>query len=119
MEVDDQGRVRGGCLDRGDVFAHRERRVAADGVGRRRPRPTGFEAFPVDLRDVIDVGPAAVLASELDRGRALLARVPDRLAHHAEVCLPVIGNGKLQPLRVRDAVAMQQRLAELVLDVEV
>ncbi len=73
----------------------------------------------MDVGDVVDVGPAAVLAAELDRCGALLARVLDRLAHHPQVCLAVVRDGKLEPLRLGDAVAVQQRLAELVLDVQV
>ena len=73
----------------------------------------------MDLGDVIDIGAAAVFAAELDRGRTLLTRVPDRLTHHAEVGLAVVRDGKLEPFRLGYAVPMQERLAELVLDVQV
>src|SRR5438094_9322259 len=59
VEVDHERRIRRGGLDRGDVLTHSERRVAADGVRRRRSGPTRLEAFAVDLGDVVYVGPAA------------------------------------------------------------
>src|SRR5450759_4110714 len=64
-------------------------------------------------------GAAAFLAADLDRCRALLARVSDRLAHHAKVGVAIVRNRELQPLGLRDPFAMQQRLAQLVLDVKV
>ena len=119
VKVHDQGRVGRRGLDRRDVLAHGEGRVAAHGVWRRGSGAAGLEAFAVDLGDVVDVGAAAVFAAELDRRRALLARVADRLAHHPQVGLAVVGHRQLQPLRLGNAVAVQQRLAQLVLDVQV
>src|SRR5258708_5366775 len=75
VKVHDQRRVGRRGLDRGDVLAHRERRVAADRVWCRWTRAAGLQPFAMDLADVVDVGAAAVLAAELDRGRTLLARV--------------------------------------------
>src|SRR5438270_6309782 len=112
-------RIRRRGLDRGYVLAHGKRRVANDGVRRGRPRPPRLHALAVDLADVIDVGAAAVLAPKLDRGRALLARVADRIAHHPDVGLAVVGHRQLEPFRLGQAIAVEQRLAELVLDVEV
>ena len=119
MEVHDKGRIRRRRLDRGYVLAHGKRRVATDGVRRGRPRPPRLHALAVDLADVIDVGAAAVLAAKLDRGRALLARVADRLAHHPDVGLAVVGHRQLEPFRLGQPIAVEQRLAELVLDVQV
>src|SRR5437899_10334004 len=73
----------------------------------------------MDLGDVVDVGSAPILAAEIDRCGALLARVLDRLAHHPQVGLAVVGDGELEPLGLGDAIAVEQRLAELVLDVQV
>src|ERR1700674_212659 len=73
----------------------------------------------MDLGDVVDIRPTAVLATKLDRGGALLAGVANRLAHHPEVGLPVMGYRQLQPFRLGNAFTMQQGLAELVLDVKV
>src|SRR5437879_13008224 len=97
-------RVWGRGLDCGDVLAHGERRVAADGVRCRRPRPPRLQTLAVDLGDVVDVGPAAILPAELDRERTLLARVPDRLAHHSEVGLTVVGDWPLEPTRCGNSI---------------
>src|ERR1035437_1999483 len=119
VEMDDQWRVGGGRLDLRNVLAHGERRVAADRVRRRGPGATGLQAFAVDLTYVVDVGAAAVLASELDGCGPLRTRVANRIAHHPQVRLAVARHRQLQPFGFGNAIAMPQRLAELVLDVQV
>ncbi len=119
VKVHHQRRVRRRGFDARDVFAHRERRVAAHGVGGRRPRAARPQSFAMDLRDVLDVGAAAVLAAELDRRGALLTRVADRVAHHPQVGGAIKPHRKLEPFRFGNAFAMEQRLAELVLHVQV
>ena len=119
VEVDDKGRVGRRGLDLRDVLTHRERRVAPDGVRGGRPGAAGTQPLAVELGDVVDVGAAAVLAAELDRGRPLRSRVADGLAHHPQVGGAIEPNRQLQPLRLWDALATKQHLAELVLDVQV
>ena len=119
VEVHDQGCIRRGRFDLRDVLPHREWRVAAHGVRGRRPRATCLQAFTVDLADVVHVGAAPILPTELDRRGALRARIADRFAHHPQVGRAVMRHGQLQPLGFGNALAMQQRLAELVLDVQV
>src|SRR5207245_8756320 len=85
VEVHDKRGIGRGGLDRGDVLADREWRVAADGVRGGRPRPPRLQSLAMDVADVVDVGAAAVLATELDRRRALLPCVSDRLVLHAGV----------------------------------
>src|SRR5487761_85233 len=119
MEMDDQRRVGGGRFDLGDVLAHGERRVTTHGVRSRRASTAGLQAFAVDLADIVDIRATPIFPTELYGGGALLARVADRLAHHPKVGRAVVRHGQLQPLGLGNAVPMQQRLAQLVLDVQV
>src|SRR5216683_840874 len=119
VKMHDQRRVRRSGFDARNVLADRKRRVAAHGIRRRRTRAPRPDSLAMDLGDVFDVGAAAVLAAELDRGRALLTCIADRVAHHPQVGGAVEPNWQLEPLGFGNAFAMQQGLPELVLHVQV
>src|SRR5215469_6157313 len=120
MEMVEQRDVLGhGVDDARREPAGRLRREATDRVGPRGSRRAGFEPGFEQFDEIVDVAAAAVLAAELDALDAVAARVSDGVALHADVRSTVERKRLIEPLALRFAFTREERLADLVLHVQI
>ncbi len=119
VEMDDQ-RLRGKSgHELRDVVVDALGREEAHGVGERVARAPRLVAGVGQRDQVVDVGPGAVLPPELDLGDPPAARVGDGPAGHPDVGFPVEGDGQVQPFLRLAPLETEERLPDLVLEVQV